>query len=380
MTTDSPQDSRPDVDVCVHGAGAVGSALALALSQQGFQVTLAGETVGAVDDVRAYALNAASVTLLAALGVWDRLPRDAMTAVHEMRVAGDRGGALSFSAWEQCVSELAWIVDAAALDLALACALREAPRVTHLTRADAAPPAGLIALCEGKDSTRRAALGVRYEREAYTHHALAARLVSDQPHDGVAWQWFRAPDVLALLPFDRPTPGHSFGLVWSQPAADAQRWLTAQAGDFEAALNAATGGTAGRLTLASHRRAWPLVTAQADPWCGAGWVLLGDAAHAVHPLAGQGLNLGLADVACLARVLRAACDAAPWRPVGDARTLRRYARERAAPTRAMNGAVDGLWQLFAHDELPLPTLRNRGMSLVNHAPLLKRWLVARALG
>ncbi|MEO8299659.1 MAG: FAD-dependent monooxygenase [Burkholderiales bacterium] len=371
--------SPAPIDVCIRGAGPVGAALALALSRRGFSVALAGETARAAADLRAYALNAASVALLRELRVWEALPPDACTPVQEMHIAGDAGGQLEFTAWQQCVSELAWIVDAGALDEVLAQALRYAPHVEHL-RGQATPKAALLAVCEGRDSATRAALGARFEQQAYSHHAVAARLVSDRPHDNVAWQWFRHPDVLALLPFDRPETGHAFGLVWSQPAEQAQALVALDAAAFEDQLNTASGGAAGHLRLASERAAWPLVTGRAAPWCGDGWVLLGDAAHAVHPLAGQGLNLGLADAACLARVLAEARRSTPWRPAGDARTLRRYARERAAPTWAMNGMVDGLWQLFAREDAPLAALRNRGMSLVNRAAPLKRWLAQQALG
>jgi 2-polyprenyl-6-methoxyphenol hydroxylase-like FAD-dependent oxidoreductase len=113
---------------------------------------------------------------------------------------------------------------------------------------------------------------------------------------------------------------------------------------------------------------------------GPGWALVGDAAHVVHPLAGQGLNLGLADVACLARVLAERAEREPWRPLGDQRLLERYARERAAPTRAMALLTDGLLHLFASEQPLLKELRNRGLSLLDLAAPLKRTLTSRALG
>jgi 2-polyprenyl-6-methoxyphenol hydroxylase-like FAD-dependent oxidoreductase len=138
----------------------------------------------------------------------------------------------------------------------------------------------------------------------------------------------------------------------------------------------ATGGAAGQLQLASPRAQWPLLLARAEAVCGPGWALLGDAAHLVHPLAGQGLNLGLADVAALARVL-AAREA--WRPLGDLRLLRRYARERELATRAMGQVTDGLLRLFASELPAVKELRNRGLSLFNTLGPLKRALTARAL-
>jgi 2-polyprenyl-6-methoxyphenol hydroxylase-like FAD-dependent oxidoreductase len=377
MTT--PALAPPAVDVCVHGAGAVGASLALALSRRGLRVTLVSAPAAAAGpDVRAYALNAAAIGLLTELKVWDALPAEARTPVHEMRVAGDQGGALDFTAWQQCVSQLAWIVDAAELERCLNEALRYAP---HVERAERPVAAALQAICEGRQSSSREALGVRYERQPYHHSAIAARLTATQPHAGIAWQWFRSPDVLALLPFDRPEAGCSYGLVWSLPEAQAQQWRDAPQAEFEDALQAAIGDAGARigtLQLASERAVWPLFTAQAEPWCGPGWVLLGDAAHAVHPLAGQGLNLGLGDVVALTRVLTEARRDTPWRSAGDVRLLRRYARERAVPTWAMNGVVDGLWQLFSRPQAPLAELRNRGLSLLNQAGPVKRWLARQA--
>ncbi len=369
-------------DVCVRGRGAVGQALALSLARLGLRVAHAGgdEPPRAGPDVRTYALGPAAVALLEQLKVWEALRAarpSAATRVTAMQVSGDAGGRLEFSAWQQQVAELAWIVDAAALERELAAALRFSPHVTPVERA---VPAALTAWCDGKDGRASAALGVDIERHDYGQRAVAARLACDRPHQGVARQWFRAPDVLALLPFDgADTPGRGYGLVWSLPEARATALAAAEAADFEQALNEATGGQAGRLTLAGACAAWPLRLARATRWHGPGWVLLGDAAHVVHPLAGQGLNLGLADVATLTAVLAARQRAEPWRPLGDEKLLARYARERALPTWAMGRVTDGLLQLFAHDSAPLRELRNRGLTLLDHLPPLKRWLAGRAL-
>ncbi len=365
-------------EVVVRGAGAVGMAAALALSRQGLQVGwVAGppRPAAAAGDVRAYALNAASVALLASLKVWDALPADARTAVHDMRVAGDAPGAvLEFSAWTQGVAELAWIVDAAELDAVLQAALRFAPHVTAVAD-DAQAPLQLLA--EGRDSPARQRLGVKMPRQVYGQRGVAARLVASQPHAGLARQWFRSPDVLALLPMDRPQPGHGLGLVWSLPDERADALMALPQADFEQALMDATEGAAGTLRLAGARAQWPLLLARAEAVCGPGWALLGDAAHLVHPLAGQGLNLGLADVATLARVV---AERESWRDLGDVRLLRRYARERELPTRAMGQLTDGLLQLFASPQPAVRQLRNRGLTLVNRLGPLKRALTARALG
>lgn len=369
------------VDVLVKGRGAVGSCLALSLAAQGLTVGLVGAPEPArADDVRTYALNAASVALLTDLKIWESLPADAVCPVYDMVVCGDTAldqpaGRLSFSAWQQGVRELAVIVDAAALDAQLATALRFSPHV-HTVAANTS--AALTALCEGRDSAAREALGVDFDPKAYGHRALAARVVASTPHQGVARQWFSAGgEVLALLPFERPSPTQSYGLVWSCAQHKADELLALPEADFNRELNTATAGAAGALTLAGPRASWPLALARADAVSGPGWALLGDAAHLVHPLAGQGLNLGLGDVAALARVIAAR---EPWRPLGDERLLRRYARERLAPTLAMGELTDALQRLFAHPSPAAYSLRNRGLDALNQLTPVKRWLTQRALG
>ncbi|OWQ87476.1 2-octaprenyl-3-methyl-6-methoxy-1,4-benzoquinol hydroxylase [Roseateles aquatilis] len=364
-------------DVLVRGSGCVGRSLALALGARGFRVALLARPGARKPDadVRAYALNAQSVALLTRLRVWEGLAEDARTPVHDMRIHGDRAGAeLHFSAWEQGAGELAHIVDAAALEDQLDAALRFAPHVHRVTEP---VPATLQALCEGRDTVAAAELGVDYERHDYGHLGVATRLTASRPHQGQAWQWFRSPDVLALLPFDRPEPGRSYGLVWSLPREQAQRMLAAGPTEFESALLAATGGAAGTLKLAGERQAWPLQLCRADRLCGPGWVLLGDAAHLVHPLAGQGLNLGLADVQALVDVITSR---ESWRGLGDDKLLRRYARARVAPTWAMGELTDGLLRGFASQVPAIARIRNEGLRLVDRAGPLKKWLTARALG
>lgn len=373
-----PSDS---IDVSILGSGPVASCLALALARHGFRVALSAPPAAsatAAPDVRTYALNAASVDLLRSLRVWDGLPETAVTPVLDMDIRGDDGGRLRFSAWQQQVAALTWIVDAAALESGLQQALRYAP---HVRRVEQPIDAPLRAICEGKFSTERSRLGVQFRRQAYGHSALATRLTSEHPHGGTAHQWFRCPDILALLPFETPRPGASWGLVWSMPQDEATRLAALPPEEFEQALNAATGcEEIGTLKLSAPRVVWPLVHAEADRWSDEGWVLLGDAAHQIHPLAGQGLNLGLGDVISLVRELDAERRRSPWRSPGDARTLRRYERERRTRMLEVGGTGDALWSLFApgNNEL-LRTLRNQGLSWVDRLGPVKRWLVSQAL-
>lgn len=364
-------------DILVRGDGAVGAAAALALSRQGLDIALLGteRALAQGEDLRCYALNAASVDLLRSIKVWDALPLAARTAVHDMRIEGDRPGArLDFSAWSETVPQLAWIVDAAALERTLQEALRFAP---HVRRVTAEVPASLTLLADGKASPSRAQRGAQMERHGYGQRAIAARLLSDRPHAGLARQWFRAPDVLALLPIDQPVAGQGLALVWSLPDERAEALLALALEAFEAELAAATGGAAGELKLASARAAWPLAIGRAEPLFGPGWLLLGDAAHVVHPLAGQGLNLGLGDVQSLVEVLALR---EPWRSLGDERLLARHARRREMPVRAMGLVTDGLLHLFASEQPLAKELRNRGLDLLNRLPPLKHLLARQALG
>jgi 2-polyprenyl-6-methoxyphenol hydroxylase-like FAD-dependent oxidoreductase len=243
---------NPSCDICIQGDGAVGMSLALALARQGLQVALVGPAAPPAEhDVRTYALNAAARQLLTQLRVWPSLPADAVTPVHDMRVEGDAyHSVIEFSAWRQNTEALAWIVDAAALEATLRAALAFTP---HVERVGTPCPAALTVVAEGRDSAARTQRGARFVRHFYDHHALAARVTATQPHGGLARQWFRAPDVLALLPFDRPLPGHSYGLVWSLPPEQARALRQVDGAEFERQLNDATGGAAGTLQLSSER-------------------------------------------------------------------------------------------------------------------------------
>lgn len=375
-------------DICIRGGGMVGRTLALLLGQQRLRVALmAGSpapstAAGEASDVRAYALNAASRSLLEGLRCWPE-PAQA-TPVRAMEVWGDDGGQVRFDAAAQQVDALAWIVDAPALEARLAEATRYQPQVEIVP---APVDAALTVVCEGRFSTTRAELGVDYDATPYEQHAIATRVRCAQPHGATARQWFSGGEILALLPLEG-SEGNSVAVVWSVDQARAPQLLAVDDAAFAEQLQAASHGALGALTLCAPRASWPLQVAAAQRWVGraapatAGasvrsWALAGDAAHTVHPLAGQGLNLGLADAAGLARVLR---EREYWRSVGDEKLLRRYERARKAAQVAMAGATDGLQRLFARGDDATQALRNWGMRGFDRSGPLKNWVARQAMG
>lgn len=361
-------------DVCIRGAGIVGRTLALLLARDRLRVALVDQQPApgtGHSDVRAYALNASSRDLLLRLRAWP--DEEHATPVAAMDVRGDDGGRVRFAAGDEKVPALAWIVDVPALESRLAEAVRFQPHVDVLS---APAAAALTVVCEGRASATRAEFGVAFEVTRYPQRAIAARLDCEKPHGGVAHQWFDDGNVLALLPIGGP-PGNSVALVWSVQELRTDELLALPAEDFQARLMVACGAELGRMTLASERRAWPLQRAHAQRWCGAGWVLAGDAAHNVHPLAGQGLNLGLGDADTLAQVLHSR---EYWRPLGDEKLLRRYERARKMDVMAMAWATDGLQQLFAQGTEPWSWLRNWGMRGFDRSGPVKRWVVRQAMG
>ncbi|MDB5928910.1 MAG: 2-octaprenyl-3-methyl-6-methoxy,4-benzoquinol hydroxylase [Polaromonas sp.] len=361
-------------DVCIRGDGVVGRTLALLLARERLRVALVAGQAPAephASDVRAYALNGASRELLQGLRVWPDAPF--ATPVSQMQVWGDDGGRIDFSAASVEQEALAWIVDVPALAHQLIQAVRYQPQVELV----AAPAkAALTVVCEGRQSASRDEFGVQWTVKPYPQKAIAARLLADVPHHGIARQWFAGGDIAALLPM-AGEGGNSLALVWSVSVERAEALEQMPPEEFCAALQAVCGPQAGSLTLTSERASWPLALANVDRWVGAGWALAGDAAHTVHPLSGQGLNLGLADAACLARVLAAR---EYWRGLGDEKLLRRYERARKADVAAMGAVTDGLHGLFAQTDDRWQLLRNWGMKGFAQSGLLKRWVTRQAAG
>ena len=365
-------------DICIRGGGITGRTLALLLARERLRVGLvvAAPSPGAAgSDVRAYALNQSSKTLFDSLRCWPA-PSEA-TPVLTMQVYGDEGGEVNFSAAEQGAQALTWIVDVPALEARLADAVSFQPQITLL---DAPQAATLTVVCEGRASSTRAEFGVGFEAMPYAQHAVAARLTCSQAHAQVARQWFSEGEILGLLPLDG-AQGCSVAMVWSVSEERANQLLTCPADDFAQQVQTASGASYGALHLSSERAAWPLQLARAERWVGmaatGAWALAGDAAHNVHPLSGQGLNLGLADTAELAKLLR---ERDYWRAVDDEKLLRRYQRMRKADVLATGGTTDGLQRLFAQNHPLWRNLRNWGMNGFDRAGPLKSWLAQRAMG
>lgn len=391
MTSSTAPTGHPQrFDVVVRGGGIVGMTLALLLARDRLKVALvkpAGQPA-AGPDVRAYAINTAARELLRSVRAWPDTAADgrqaneaplAVTPVAAMAVHGDGDGALNFSAGEQGTEALGWIVDVPALEQRLAHAVHFQSGITCLEQGPANAP--LTVVCEGRRSSTREELGIDYETRPYPHKAVAARLRCAVPHGGVARQWFFQGEILALLPLGG-AQGNSVALVWSLPAEQANMWTTAEPQTLAQAVQARCGSVLGEMTPEGPAQAWPLELSRARRWIarsanGAGVVLAGDAAHAMHPLAGQGLNVGLADAAELARVLHAR---EYWRSLGDPRLLRRYERARQADVSAMGWLTDGLFGLFNQTDSRVQALRNWGLSGVNRLGPLKHWLVRQAMG
>jgi 2-polyprenyl-6-methoxyphenol hydroxylase-like FAD-dependent oxidoreductase len=371
--------TRP-FDICIRGAGIVGRTLALHLAGKQLRVALvaadsAHAAVNGASDVRAYALSLPSRQLLEAVRCWPDVQH--ATPVLAMQVYGDSGGQVAFNAADTPAEALNWIVDVPVLEARLL----EAVRYQPLIEVVATPrPATLTAVCEGRASNSRQEWGVQWDVKPYGQSALATRVQCAHAHAQVARQWFHNGEILAFLPLDGPQ-GNLCAIVWSVSPERAKELQDAAPEDFCKALELASHGVMGAVALTSERKTWALQQAQARRWSGVAaqgaWVLAGDAAHNMHPLAGQGLNMGLADVAELVQVLT---ERPYWRSVGDPKLLRQYERARKADFAVMGQANDALQQLFTNPHPALQTMRNWGMNRFEGSGPIKQWVARRAMG
>ncbi len=336
-------------------------------------------------DPRVYALSPGNVDFLRALGVWAALPAERLTPVHSMRVHGDDGRAqLVFDAYEAGAAELAWIVEDSALQRALWAGLASEPRRCErlevdergavLSFGDAEPLAAkLVVGADGANSFVRNAAGIAATERDYGQAALVANFKCARPHGNSAFQWFQGGGpVLALLPL----PGEQVSMVWSLSAAAAERRVALSAEALAAEVEQASHALLGALRLASPVRSYPLRRLAARRLVAPRVALVGDAGHVIHPLAGQGLNLGLQDARVLAQVLN---EREPGRDTGDYRLLRRYERRRAEPIAAMDAVASGLFALYGAKSGLVGRLRNTGLNLTDRLPVLKNILIRQAM-
>lgn len=389
--------SASERDVLVAGAGLPGLALAAALARQGLYVTLADRAAVAAPpaplegwDTRVYAISPGSAAFLRTLGTWQSLPEARLAPVESMRIEGDRGAQLSFDAYDLAERALAWIVEERVLRAALV-------EAVHAAGVEIAAPAafvsltwtpshGTLALGDGRSITARlvvgadgvrswvrAAAGIVAEPRPYGQSAVVANFACERPHRGIAHQWFRADGgVLAWLPL----PGERISIVWSAPTALAAE-LAALDDQALAERVADAGARAlGALTPITPAATFPLAFLRLPAVIAHRLALAGDAAHGIHPLAGQGVNLGFGDAQALAAVLaeRGAL-ADPGAPI----LLERYARRRAAPVAAMQAVTDGLVRLFGSALPGVAALRNLGLAAVSKLPPLRQALAQPAL-
>ncbi len=392
--------------VVIAGGGLAGLTLALALRRAlagCVEVTLADPALAREpsDDGRAFAVAAAGRRMLEALGVWGTVA-PAAQAIEEMIVTDSRTRDvvrpvyLTF-AREREGEPFAHMIMNAALSRALIDACRGsgvALRAASVSGMEAAPGGGLarvsfgdggearaalLVAADGKRSALREAAGIGWVGWDYGQSGIVATIRHERPHGGRACEHFMPGGPFAILPLPDDEAGrHRSSIVWTEPTRDAATYVALPAVDFAEELESRFGHALGAIEPASAPRAWPLSFGMARAFVGPRLALAGDAAHVVHPIAGQGLNLGLQDVAALADAVAAA--ARLGLDIGSAEALRPYERARRAATVAMGVVTDGLNRLFSNDLAPVRLARDLGLGVVDRLPGVKGRLIGEAAG
>lgn len=384
-------------DVIVVGGGLVGASFTLALTNAGLTVALIEphEQRALPDDDswdnRVYALSPGNAAWLTELGVWERVPPARVTRIEAMQIYGDQpAGRLAFSAYDAGLRELAHIIENRLLQGELWNALDSASHVTRfcpgrcvevswergvavvtLDTGDQVATRLLVG-ADGADSWVRAQAGIAARTHDYAQIGVVANFSCVRAHDGTAFQWFRPDGVLALLPL----PGRRTSMVWSAPEDRARELLAAPPELLAREVEDASGGVLGALEVIAPAAGFPLRRQRAERMVAQRVALVGDAAHNIHPLAGQGMNLGLRDARELAAVL---CARAGRGDCGEYGLLRRYERARQQDIVALELTTEGLEKLFSTHAVWLTGMRNIGLALVDAQPLLKNLLIGRAV-
>jgi len=391
--------SQAAYDVVIIGGGMVGAALACALGDTALKVAVLDHAPAAAPadhsyDQRVSAITLASQAFFENVGAWDGMARRRVSPVRKMHVWSEGGdGAIHFDAAEIGEACLAWIIENSVIRNALLERLQHFTNVHYLCPVQVqdihlAGEAATLTLNDGRrlrtrllvgadgaDSAVRHAAGIETQSFNLDQKSIVATVVTGKPHEQVARQRFLATGPLAFLPLDDP---RTCSIVWSADSARAQQLLALDGVSFIGELQHAFGDTLGKIETIGPRAAFPLALSHAKTYTAARVALIGDAAHTVHPLAGQGVNLGFLDAAALAEVLLDA--AAGEKDIGAHLLLRRYERWRKGGNLSMVAVTGGFRYLFGND-LPLVTqLRNVGLELTNSVTPMKNFIMRRASG
>ena len=380
-------------DVLIVGAGLAGAALAAALRGSNLKVGVVEArppSRPAGWDARIYAISPANVEFLSTIGIWQHLDTARMAPVYDMEIHGDAGGRLDFSAYDSGLRELAWIVESSLMQQELWETIKRQHNVTlifpaspaalaiddsaaHLTLSDGRRvEARLIVAADGRDSWVRQAAGIGARNTPYGEKGVVANFRCEKPHRDTAFQWFRKDGVLAYLPL----PDQHMSMVWSAPDALADELVALSPEALCAKVAEAGEQRLGALTPVTPAAAFPLRLMRVDSAVQPRLALIGDAAHAIHPLSGHGINLGYQDARALAEQLAAL---PTWRDPGELPVLRAYARARAEETALLQYTTHGLNRLFKPADPLLSGLRNFGLNLTNRLPVLRNALVRYAI-